>query len=76
MRPFGASTPALLINTSSRPKHSTARATTASTSVISPTSAAIVSTPPRAAGNPFTVAASDAALTSLSTTSVSGSPAN
>ena len=31
MRPFGASTPALLTSTSSRPKRSTARSTTAST---------------------------------------------
>ena len=76
IRPFGASTPALLTSTSRRPKRSTARPTTASTSAISLTSAGNVSTVPRCCGRPFTVASSEVALTSLSTTSVSGSPAS
>ena len=54
MRPFGESTPALLISTSSRPKRSTASATTASTSAISLTSAGNVSTAPRRSGKPST----------------------
>src|SRR6478672_12938849 len=44
MRPFGESTPALLISASSRPKRSTERATTASTWATSLTSAKTVST--------------------------------
>ena len=76
IRPLGESTPALLISTSSRPKRSTARATTASTWAMSPTSASTVSTPPPGSGRPATVASSEDSLTSLSTTSVSGSPAN
>src|SRR4051812_24357108 len=76
MRPFGESTPALLIRTSSRPKRSTASLTTASTSLKSPTSATSVATSSRWSGSPATLASSDASLTSLSTTSVAGSPAN
>ena len=76
MRPLGDSTPALLISTSSRPKRSTARATTASTWSKSLTSASTVSTAPPASGSPATVASSDGSLTSLSTRSVSGSPAS
>ena len=75
MRPFGESTPALPISTSSRPKRSTARATTASTWAKSLTSASRVSTGPAPSGRPLTVASRDGALTSLSTRSVSGSPA-
>ena len=56
MRPFGASTPALLTSTSSRPNVSVASATTASTSAISLTSAVSVSTAPRVSGRPSTVA--------------------
>ena len=52
MRPFGESTPALLIRTSRRPKRSTARATTASTWSKSLTSASIVSTAPSDAARP------------------------
>ena len=59
MRPLGESTPALLMSTSSRPKRSTARATTASTWSSSLTSASTVSTSPRASGSPATVASSD-----------------
>ena len=76
IRPLGESTPALLISTSRRPKRSTARATTASTWAKSLTSASIVSTDPSVAGRPATVASSEGALTSLSTRSVSGSPAS
>ena len=56
IRPFGASTPALLINTSRRPKRSTARPTTASTASTSLTSASTVSTDASVAANPATVA--------------------
>src|SRR3954452_1810551 len=76
MRPLGASTPALLMSTSSRPNRSTARPTTASTSAPSPTAAGSAPTAPRSSGRPCTVASSAASLTSLRTTSVSGSPAN
>ena len=50
MRPLGESTPALEMRTSSRPKRSTVRATTASTWSKSLTSASIVSTEPRRHG--------------------------
>ena len=46
IRPFGESTPALLISTSRRPNRSTAKATTDSTSANSLTSASAVSTDP------------------------------
>ncbi len=72
MRPLGASTPALLMSTSRRPKRSTARATTASTCSRLDTSAVTVAGSVLAAGKASSVAASDASLMSLSTTSVSG----
>ena len=76
MRPFGASTPALLISTSSRPKRSTARATTASTSVeLADVGEQRLDRAAAARAGRRRVASSDASLTSLSTTSVSGSPA-
>ncbi len=75
MRPLGESTPALLISTSTRPKRSTARSTTALTWSSSPTSARAVSTVPVVPPSPATVASSEGALTSLSTRSVAGSPA-
>ena len=76
IRPFGDSTPALLISTSSWPNRSTVRATTASTWAKSLTSASIVSTDPSVAARPASVAWSDEALTSLNRRSVAGSPAN
>ena len=59
MRPFGASTPALLISTSSRPKRSTAQRDDGFDVGDLATSAGNVSTPPRSSGKPFTVASSD-----------------
>ena len=77
MRPFGDSTPALLISTSSRPKRSTARATTAPTCVeVAHVGEHRLDALASVAGRPATVASSDGALTSLSTRSVSGSLAS
>ncbi len=73
MRPFGASTPALLIRTSSRPNRSTASATTASTCGASLTSARMVSVGGAGSSRPASVAARDSSDTSLSTSAVSGS---
>ena len=76
IRPFGASTPALLMSTSSRPNRSTVRATTASTWATSVTSAMTVSIDVGASAMPSIVACSDCSLTSLRTRSVSGSLAS
>ena len=78
MRPFGASTPALLISTSSRPKRSTARRDDGFDLARSRSRRpATVSTAPRRVGQAGRRSRrATVALTSLSTTSVSGSPAN
>ena len=77
MRPLGDSTPALLISTSTRPKRSTASLTTASTCVeVAHVGQAGWRRADARPGSPARVASSEAWLTSLSTRSVSGSPAN
>ena len=73
MRPFGASTPALLTRTSSRPKRSTASATTASTCAGSLTSASRVAAGAPVFSTAATVAANDCSATSLNTNDVPGS---
>ncbi len=81
IRPFGDSTPALLISTSRRPKRSTACLTTFSTAAKSLTSAGTVATPPVLAAPALAAmlsraCASASSLRSLSTRSVSGSAAS
>ncbi len=76
IRPFGESTPALLISTSRRPKRSTACLTTFSTCAKSLTSARTVATAPALAGSSLPASASASSLRSLSTRSVSGSAAS
>src|SRR5215469_13060241 len=74
--PFGDRTPALLMSTSSLPKRSTARLTTASTCAKSLTSARRVATCPAPPGRPETAACRAVSLRSLRTRSVPGSPAS
>ena len=76
MRPLGASTPALLISTSRRPKRSTAWVTTFSTAAKSLMSAGTVATAPALAARLSRACASASSLRSLSTRSVSGSAAS
>src|SRR5215469_14078299 len=71
--PFGDRTPALLMSTSSLPKRSTARLTTASTCAKSLTSARRVATCPAPPGKPETAACRAVSLRSLRTRSVPGS---
>ncbi len=77
MRPFGASTPALLISTSSRPKRSTAeRDDGFDVGDLADVGGQRLDRAAMLRQAVARVASSDGALTSLSTTSVSGSPAN
>ena len=71
IRPFGASTPALEMSTSSRPNRSTASPTTSSTCCGSLTSAGMVAMGGGGDASPATVSASADSERSLNTRAVS-----